>query len=165
MLRAPFAFVAGLVVAVAVSFTIRVDGLQAVAAPQALPSEMVGSWCGVAQIFANWTTQRTLPVQIAIAPDGRVTGTIGDAALLNGHLETNRNAIERTLHWKTDWIVKGDLDGDVIKPERIHRASVMVPLDWIDDHFEGGVNTSGTHLGGKDGMWLAAGHLRLDRQR
>jgi len=39
---------------------------------------------------------------------------------------------------KTDWIVRGDLDGDV--------------------------NTSGSHFGGKQSMWLAARHLRLDRR-
>ena len=38
----------------------------------------------------------------------------------------------------------------------------MIPLNWIDDHFEGGVNTSGGHFGGKDSMWLAARSLRLE---
>jgi hypothetical protein len=164
MSRVPIAFVAGLIVTVAISLVIRMDGAQAAGAPQAFPSEMAGSWSGDARIFVNWTAQRTLLVQIRIAPDGSVTGTIGDAVLRNGRLTGNRSSLERALHVKTDWIVAGELDGDVIRAEGIRRASVTVPLDWVDGHFEGGVNTSGTHFGGKDTMWLAAGHLRLERK-
>jgi hypothetical protein len=133
------------------------------ASGQAFPTEMVGAWRGDAQIFVNWTAQRTLPVRITIGADGSVTGTIGDATLRSGRFEANRNSIERALNIKTDWIVVGALEGDVIKAEGIHRDSVKVPLDWIDGHFEGGVNTSGSHFGGKQSMWLAAGHLRLER--
>src|SRR5437867_504970 len=121
-----------------------------------IPVVMAGTRTGEAQIFVNWTVQRTLFVLITIAPDGRVSGTVGDAALRNARVERNRTALGRALHVKTDWIVRGGLDGDVIKAEGIRRESVSVPLDWIEDHFEGGVNTSGSHVGGKDSMWLAA---------
>jgi hypothetical protein len=124
---------------------------------------MAGSWAGDGQIVVNWTTERTLRVRLAIAADGRVTGTVGDATVKNGRLEANRTAIGRALHLKTDWIVRGALDGDVIKAEGIRRDGVMIPLNWIADHFEGGVNTSGSHFGGKASMWLAAKDLRLDR--
>lgn len=124
---------------------------------------MAGSWAGEAQIAVNWTTERTLRVRLNIAPDGRATGTIGDAALRDGRLERNRTSLGRALHVKTDWIVRGGLDGDVIKAEGIRRDSVTVPLNWIDDHFEGSVHTSGGHFGGKESMWLAALRLRLER--
>jgi hypothetical protein len=149
------AAVAGLVIAVAVVVTVAAD--------RSLPPDMAGSWSGDAEIFVNWTAQRTLPVRLVIAPDARVTGTIGDATLRSGRLEPNRTAIGRVLHVKTDWIVRGDLDGDVIKPEGIHRERVTLPLDWVDGHFEGAVHTSGSHFGGKQSMWLAAGRLRLSR--
>jgi hypothetical protein len=158
--------VAGLFVALAVNVGLHMDVLQALAnETQGWPPAMTGVWTGDAQIFVNWTSQRVLAVRLAIASDGTVTGTIGDATLQNGRFESNRNTLERAIHIKTDWIVKGDLDGDVIKAEGIRRASVMVPLDWVDDHFEGGVNTSGSHVGGKESMWLAAGRLRLTRAR
>ena len=124
---------------------------------------MDGRWSGEARIAVNWTAQRTLKVHLTIAPDGRVTGTVGDASLRNGRLERNRTAIGRALHVKTDWIIRGDLDGAVIKAEGVQRESVTLPLDWIDDHFEGAVHTSGRHLGGKSSMWLAAFDLRLVR--
>lgn len=137
------------------------------AVPAAVDSQAIaalaGAWNGEAQIFVDWTAQRTLAVRLSIAPDGRVSGTVGDAVLRNGNLRRNRGALGRALHLKTDWAVTGDLDGAVIKAEAIRRASVTIPLDWFDDHFEGGVNTSGTHFGGKESMWLAAGRLRLER--
>ncbi|MEO6236931.1 MAG: hypothetical protein ABIQ52_08010 [Vicinamibacterales bacterium] len=127
-------------------------------------STMAGSWAGEAEIAVNWTTQPTLRVRLSLASDGRATGTIGDAVLRNGRLERNRTAIGRALHVKTDWIVRGDLDGDVIRAEGIRRDSVALPLNWVDEHFEGSVNTSGTHFGGRDSMWLAALRLRLNRE-
>lgn len=159
------AFVAGCIAAVAISTAGRIGIREAgVTSPGAFPSAMVGTWSGDSRICVNWTVQRILPVRLTIAADGSVTGTIGDAALRSGRLQVNRNSLERALHWKTDWIVVGHLDGDVIKAEGIHRAGVKVPLDWVDDHFQGGVNTSGGMFGGKQSMWLAAQDLRLERQ-
>jgi hypothetical protein len=134
------------------------------AAPQIEP-EMAGTWTGEARIAVNWTTERTLRVRVTIQPDGAVTGTIGDATINDGRLEPNRSSLERALHIKTDWIIRGALEGDVIHAEQIHRDGVMVPLNFIGGRFEGGVNTSGTHFGGKDTMWLAAGGLVLERVR
>jgi hypothetical protein len=162
MTRILAAIVAGFVVAVVIGSAAHYDGPDA---SQGMPTAMAGAWTGEAQIFVNWTAQRTLPVRLTIAPDGNVSGLIGDATLRNGRLERNRTAIGRALHMKTDWIVVGTLDGDVIKAEGIRRDAVKVPLDWVDDHFEGGVNTSGSHFGGKKSMWLAAGRLRLERRR
>jgi hypothetical protein len=165
MRRVSAAALIGLLVALAINISIHMDILEAVAAPHPFSSDMTGAWAGDAQIFVNWTAQRSLAVRLTITADGAVTGTVGDATLRNGRFESNRNALERAAHIKTDWIVRGDLDGNVITADGIRRASVMVPLDWIDGHFEGGVNTSGSHFGGKDSMWLAAGHLRLLRSR
>jgi hypothetical protein len=126
-------------------------------------ADMAGSWTGEAEIAVNWTTQRTLRVQLSIGSDRRVSGTIGDAVLRNGRLERNRTAIGRALHVRTDWIIRGELEGDVVKTERIRRDAVTLPLNWVNDHFEGSVHTSGSHFGGRDAMWLAALRLRLTR--
>lgn len=161
MVRAITAGVVGFLIAVLYVLVARADRP---ADSQGLaPAAMTGAWAGEARIAVNWTTKKSLRVRLAITPDGRVTGTVGDAVLRDGRFAANRTAIGRALHVKTDWIVRGTLDGDVIKAEGIRRESVMIPLDWIDEHFEGGVNTSGSHLGGKDSMWLAAQALRLDR--
>ena len=163
MIRGITAGLIALFVAMAVVFVARADRRAPDGAPGLPLPAMAGSWSGEARIVVNWTTEKTLRVKLNIAPDGRVTGTIGDAVLRDGSLESNRTAIGRALHIKTDWIVRGALDGDVVKTEGIRREGVMVPLNWVDDHFEGGVNTSGSHFGGKDTMSLAARDLRLDR--
>src|SRR5262245_12103714 len=124
---------------------------------------MAGTWAGDARIAVSWTSRRTLPVRLEILQNGCVTGTVGDATLEEGRLEANRGSLGRALHVKTDWIVRGALTGNVIDAEGIRRDGVMLPLNWIAGHFEGGVNTSGSHFGGKDSMWLAATDLRLDR--
>jgi hypothetical protein len=160
MVRAITAAIVAFIVAMAVVLVARADRLPQDAA--ALPA-MAGAWSGDAHIVVNWTTEKTLRVRLNIAPDGRVTGTIGDATLRDGRFESNRTAIGRALHVKTDWIVRGALEGAIIKAEGIRRDGVMVPLNAVDGGFEGGVNTSGSHFGGKDTMWLAAQALRLDR--
>ena len=126
-------------------------------------AQMNGAWSGEARIAVNWTTQRTLPVNLTIEQDDRVSGTIGDAVLRNGRLERNRTAIGRALNLKTDWIVRGELEGAVIKAEGVRRDAVTLPLNWVEEHFEGSVHTSGSHFGGKHAMWLAANDLRLAR--
>ncbi len=56
------------------------------AADKALPSAMTGEFKGSAKIVVNWTKQKQLPVEVAIAEDGSVTGKVGDATLKEGRL-------------------------------------------------------------------------------
>jgi hypothetical protein len=134
----------------------------------ALPAQvatpvMVGRWKGEAQIAVDWTKARTLLVDIRIASDDRVTGTIGDASLVDGRLMRNRGPIARALGLSRDYIIAGALEGPVIAVENIERDAVKMPLNWIDGRFEGGFNTSGTKLGGAESMVLAAEKLVLHR--
>ena len=149
------ALVAGCIAAIALAAANRLESI---------PPQMTGAWSGEARIAVSWTTQKTLAVRVIVAQDGTVTGVIGDATLRDGRLQRNRTALGRTLRVKTDWIISGTLDGPIIAAESIQRDSVKLPLNWADDHFEGSVNTSGSELGGKQSMWLAAQNLRLDRE-
>ncbi|SRR6266542_1100242 len=157
------AVVAGFV-AVAIVVVTRIDGERAFETPESISPAMTGTWTGSARIVVNWTEQKTLPIRVTIAPDGTVAGTVGDATLREARLQRNRTALGRTLHVKTDWIISGKLQGAIIQPEAIQRDSVKLPLNWMDDHYEGSVNTSGSEFGGKKSMWLAAQQLRLDRE-
>jgi hypothetical protein len=161
MVRALTAGIVAIVVA-AVIVIMGADSYVTSAATRVAP-EMTGAWTGDARIVVNWTKERTLQVAVTIQPDGSVSGTIGDARLRDGRLEPNRTAIGRALHIKTDWIIRGSLDGDIIKGEGIRREGAMVPLNFLGGRFEGGVNTTGSHFGGKESMWLAAQGLVLER--
>ena len=78
----------------------------------------VWTWKGTADIVVDWTKARTLPVEIAIAADDRVTGKIGDAMIVNGRFRPNRGWLGRALHVKTDWMIDGRLEGPIIAAEK-----------------------------------------------
>lgn len=124
---------------------------------------MSGVWCGSARIVVNWTREKRLGVQLAIAPSGDVTGRIGDAQLLAARLKTNRGPVGKMLNIKTDYIVVGKLRGPIIAAEGITRASVKVPLNWTGSELRGGVGTDGSAFGGKERMVLTAQRLVLRR--
>jgi hypothetical protein len=126
------------------------------AAGQAARPEMCGRWKGTADIIVNWTKARTLPVEIAIAADDRVTGKIGDATILNGRFRANRGWLGRALHIKTDWLIDGRLEGPIIAAESIARDELLMPLNFRGMTFEGGIATSGSKIGDRDTMVLTA---------
>src|SRR5512132_4580678 len=98
-MRVLSATVAAIIAAVIVAATrFNADAFQT---PASIQPAMTGTWSGEARIVVNWTQQKKLPVRVTIAPDGAVTGTIGDATLRDGRLQRNRTAIGRTLHVKT----------------------------------------------------------------
>jgi hypothetical protein len=78
---------------------------------QVVRPEMVGKWSGTADIFVNWTKARTLPVEIVLTADDRVTGKIGDAVIANGRFRSNRGWLGRALRIKTDWLIDARLEG------------------------------------------------------
>ena len=123
---------------------------------QTVLPEMCGRWKGNADIVVNWTKARTLPVEIVIAPDDRVTGKIGDATIVNGRFRANRGWLGRALHFKTDWIIIGSLEGPIIAAEHVVREDLMMPLNWKGSSFEGSVATSGNKIGNRDTMTFVA---------
>jgi hypothetical protein len=133
------------------------------AAENVVTPAMVGHWEGHARIVVSWCRQKRLPVKLDLHADGTVAGTVGDATLQHGHFRANRGWLGRKLHLATDYIIAGDLDGDIVAAEGIRREHVMIPLNFNGGVFKGGVNTSGSTFGGKESMWLAAMALELVR--
>ena len=152
------------VVAAGVLLVASGAGMRAETAPQ-VPVAMIGVWAGVAHVFVNWTEQPTIDVTLSIAPSGRVDGSVGDAVLSAARLERNRGIVGRFFNVRTDWVVFGELQGQLILAEGVRRDRVTMPLNWVRDHFEGSFTTSGLKLGGKDDMTFVAGRMRLDRLR
>jgi hypothetical protein len=123
---------------------------------------LAGRWTGSATIVVNWTRLKQLPVKLDIAEDGSVTGTVGDASLVNGRLRSSRGALQRSLGWGRDYRIHGQLQGDLIAAEKIRRDAVDVVFDQMDElTLVGGLTSSGTEFGGKESMKLAAGNMRL----
>jgi hypothetical protein len=121
-----------------------------------------GTWTGRAEIVVSWTMQRTLEVSLAIDSSGNVDGCVGDASLA-GRITRNRGALLRAVNWKTDFIIDARLTGPIIAAEGIARAGIRMPFDLVNGRIEGGIHTTGSKLGGKDGGILSARRLVLQR--
>jgi hypothetical protein len=111
---------------------------------------MIGAWQGDATVISSWTRARTIPVRITITADDRVTGTVGDATLVNAMLLKNRGDAAQSLPWKTAYIVEANLHGAIVNKDNVFRSSVQIALDWRDDHFAGGFKTSGWKVGANE---------------
>ena len=124
---------------------------------------LAGQWTGEAKVVVVWATQKQLPVTLDIAGDGAVTGTVGDATLVNARLRSGRGQFERSLGWGREYRIHGQLSGDLIRAEQIHRDAVDIVFDPSDGALVGGLNSSGSKFGGKESMILSAGGMRLQR--
>lgn len=142
------------------------------AAPSSAPAEkqqaarsipaLAGNWTGDAKIVVNWIEQKTLPVQLQIAADGSVAGTVGDATLVEAKVRPGRNALERSLGWARDFRIHGKLQGDLIAAEKAHRDEIDIVFDRMDDTtLRGGLATSGWEMGPSDVMKITAGQMVL----
>ena len=130
---------------------------------QRVDSAMVGSWVGRASIAVPWSRQRELAVRVTIRDDGSVSGTIGDAQLIDGRFASARGPAGRALRIGREYAIRGALSGPVIRSEAVQRTSVRLSLDWKGQTFEGELLTSGTQEGSSADMALSATSLVLRR--
>jgi hypothetical protein len=136
-------------------------------AARTVDAQMVGGWCGTAEITNAWVTARDLDVRIAIAADGAVSGRVGDATLNDAQFRKNGNFITRALHVFPGWIIRGKLVGDIVAADGITRQTVKLPLDFGDTEdgrgFFGTVRTNGLPGSGAGTASVAATRLVLTR--
>jgi hypothetical protein len=140
-------------------------GLSLSATESVVTPAMVGHWEGNARIVVSWCQQTNLAVKVDVHADGTVTGTVGDAKIMTARLQRNRGWLGRKLNLWTDYIISGNLEGAIVAVEGITRERVMMPLNFSDGSFKGGLNSSGSTFGGKDRMILSAMSLTLVRSQ
>ncbi len=129
-----------------------------------VPHEFAGSWQGQTQIIVTWCKQKQLPIAINIAPDGSVTGTVGDAELKNAVFERKPAFYTKLMKHKKKYWIRGDLVGPIVKHEGIKRKSVTILMTDIEDgKIKGSLATSGTHVGGKKTMVLSTIDMALTK--
>lgn len=114
--------------------------------------EFAGHWTGEGEIIVSWCEQPTLAYDLTIAPDGTVTGRVGDAEIRNGEF-SKRSFIMRWLG-NGEYIIRADLEGDLVAAERIGRKSMNLFLFPKEEFIEASMNTSGPKTGGKEKMFL-----------
>jgi hypothetical protein len=104
-----------------------------------------------------------LLVSISIAADGSVTGKVGDAALVDGHLKKKSNWFGGRQENQSTHIVAADLKGLIMEAEGISREEIFIHLRAENSSLCGSLATSGTKTGGKENMALTATPLRLSK--
>ena len=127
-----------------------------VSVAQVAAPAMVGRWVGEAKITVAWTRQRVLPIDITVCPGDTVRGTVGDALLAAGRLETGEVAAGESAWWVTDYVISANLDGAIIRAENIRRPSVRLAFNRRDTILEGILNTPGWRLLNSEVRTIAA---------
>jgi beta-lactamase regulating signal transducer with metallopeptidase domain/uncharacterized protein YihD (DUF1040 family) len=130
-----------------------------------IPAEFVGHWKGQAKIVVNWTKQRYLGIDIAINPDGSVTGRIGDSETKDARFSLKSDLYLKWLKHAQRYIITGQLSGPIIKNEDISRKKFTMGLDITDTNtLEGQVGTSGFLFGAKKlEEMLIAHNMKLEK--
>ena len=81
-----------------------------------------------------------VPLAITIHEDARVTGTVGDAELVDCVLKRNRGDLGRQLNVASDYIIMdGYLDGPIIPGDEELRKEFTIPFNIVDGHMQGSV--------------------------
>ncbi len=114
-------------------------------AADTLPSALVGTWEGTVALDSGSLGEGT-PIRVVIARDGRMTGTVGDATLRDGHFGRNPSVLSRLFRLGTPWMVAARLEGVLDSATALRRERATMPLELIDGELRGDFNAGG---GGK----------------
>lgn len=91
-----------------------------------------------------------VPLAITIHEDASVTGTVGDAQLVDCVLKLNRSELGRQLNMASDYIVMdGYLDGPILAGDEDARKNFTIPFNIVDGQMQGSI------------MWLKSGKYPL----
>ena len=135
------------------------------AAPATQPASLAGTWSGNANIVVQFVQQKRLAVRLVIAEDGSVSGSVGDATLVDAKLRPGRGGVQRSLGWGREYRIHGRLSGNLVAAENVRRDAVDILLDPASDGtLVGGLHSSGSKVGGKEKVIVSAGDLALRRE-
>lgn len=78
------------------------------ATPRRPPPALLGTWSA--------DLPGSVPMVLIIAPDGGVSGAIGDAELVRARFTGNRSWFGRLMRWRTGYLVRGELSRPIEPP-------------------------------------------------
>jgi hypothetical protein len=132
------------------------------AAAQRADSALVGSWSGQASISAPGIAPRTVLVRLDIKEDASVTGSIGDAQLVDARLILD-SRIARAMRLGGRYAVNARLSGALVRADGVQRERVHISLDRRGPTLVGDLQTSGNYEGNPSELVLTAKELVLQR--
>ncbi|HLK62096.1 MAG TPA: hypothetical protein VKU19_01555 [Bryobacteraceae bacterium] len=104
-----------------------------------LPSSLVGTWRADLTTVSRRPLPEAIPVLLVIAPDGSVSGSIGQATLNSGHLLSNRSWFGRLMHWRTAYLIEGTLSSEVRSNGGTAGDRFTAPVDLRDAGLDGSI--------------------------
>ncbi len=123
--------------------------------------ELKGHWVGKGDIIVTWCERDQLNFDLYIDSMGGVSGRVGDAKVVGGHLFTVSPLVNTGENKK--YIIRATLAGFLVKEEQIARHSVSIRFELANDAMEGEMNTSGTKCGTRDSMYFKVANIILVR--
>lgn len=79
-----------------------------------------------------------IAIDITIHDDGTVTGTVGDAKMVDCVLKQNRGELGRRLNLATDYIIMdGYLVGPFVPADEVAEKAFTIPFNIVDGHMRG----------------------------
>jgi hypothetical protein len=115
-----------------------------------IPEPLLGAWHGEATVRLpivfvpepddDPTDDVVLPValDLIIHDDGTVTGTVGDAELVDCVLKQNRGELGRRLNMATDYIIMdGYLAGSIVAEDEVPEKAFTIPFNIVDGQMRG----------------------------
>ena len=138
-------------------------------------AELAGTWQGTADVGVDWTSQRTLAVELRIDSKQRVRGgvrdgelsvrgRVGDAELSYATLRENAGLVMRKIARRPGLVVEGYLKGPVIAADSVQRGGVTISLDQRDGQLVGSLHTTGSNASGPLQAPVTAGPFLLHRK-
>jgi hypothetical protein len=100
------------------------------------PADFAGSWSAHLTSVTRKPLPNELVVSLDIRRDGAIKGTVGDA-VFTGHLESNRSWFGRMMHWRTDYLIRGELSNVVTSYGGIAGDKLIAPLTRRGDTLSG----------------------------
>jgi hypothetical protein len=133
------------------------------------PTSLEGVWSGQALLGMKWAPRdQPLPLEIEIFGDGRVEGVVGGATLRKAYIASNRGVVGRTLDLATDYILRGEIDGEVAAGEPKRSKFVRAPFNLVEKPGEAttlwGSVTTWEHPSGAKSEIVGAHDLELRRK-
>lgn len=111
------------------------------------PQTMAGKWTGQPEVFGPFKKgispseypEDWVPIEMVVATDGNVTGKVGQAELTDCKVKQNRNAFERLLGIKTDYIVSGTLKNGIVQDDTVEKRDISIPYNIVDGEMRGSI--------------------------
>jgi len=101
------------------------------------PAGLVGTWHAKLTTVSLQTLPGEILVVFTIGPDGSVTGTVGNAALMRGRFTRNRSWFGRLMGWRTEYMIRGQLSAVVESYGGIAGDRFSAPLNLVGPELTG----------------------------